>query len=211
MTTSAVKYAACIVVEDVVWYALTPRVLVCYRKDGTGKLGLPGGKLDNGETSIKAAMRELREETGFDVRDPSKLKLIYEAVCEGEVPYYTFCYRTTRDNLSRGKKTDDEVIFDWVDWSTLRTNGAFTTYNREVEKIVAQGHIKQLRKETYGPIGFVGGLVLGNLLLTAYLWSRYTSPLILVEMDLILLTAFGIVWWFNYGKDRKLIKKIYDV
>lgn len=113
--SSPLKTAACIVVEDVDWYALTPRVLVCYRKDGTGKLGLPGGKLDDGETSIKAAMRELREETSFDVCDPSKLELIYEAVCEGEVPYYTFCYRTTRDNLSRGKKpTKRLTLIGWI-------------------------------------------------------------------------------------------------
>ncbi len=47
----------------------TPRLLLGWKKRGfgQGKWGSPGGKIDNGETPVAAAVRELCEETGITV------------------------------------------------------------------------------------------------------------------------------------------------
>lgn len=47
------------------------------RKHGTAKFMLPGGKLDAGETPLRAAIREVREEVGFEL-DPTDLRLLGE-------------------------------------------------------------------------------------------------------------------------------------
>ena len=49
----------------------------------SGTWGVPGGKIDYGETSIAAFVREIKEETGLDVHDPEFL-LVQDAIEEPE-------------------------------------------------------------------------------------------------------------------------------
>lgn len=57
------------------------------------KFGLPGGKVEPGETPIDAAVRETYEETGIDL-DPFNLVPIYGAIEYGDDGnhYYTTCF-----------------------------------------------------------------------------------------------------------------------
>jgi 8-oxo-dGTP diphosphatase len=48
-------------------------VLVISRKVDGGRYGLPGGKVEEGETLEAALVRELREEVGIEVRDSAPL------------------------------------------------------------------------------------------------------------------------------------------
>lgn len=68
--------------EAVVLFALTAsgKILMVSRK--SGKFGLPGGKVEEGETLKEACIRELQEETGL-VEQPSNLQLVYSAWCGG--------------------------------------------------------------------------------------------------------------------------------
>lgn len=52
-------------------------------KGEAGKIGLPGGKIDKGETPLRAAIREAEEE-GFAVFGVST-KPIHEAIVEGKL------------------------------------------------------------------------------------------------------------------------------
>ena len=47
------------------------RVLLIHKKRGLGKgkINAPGGRLEQGETALQAAVRETREEVGLDVKD----------------------------------------------------------------------------------------------------------------------------------------------
>lgn len=59
-------------------------ILAVSRRGQPTQFGLPGGKVDPGETFAEAAARELKEETGLTIEDPS---LIYSDICPGEVTY----------------------------------------------------------------------------------------------------------------------------
>ena len=70
------KQAACVLVMTV-----NGKILMVTRKD-SDKLGLPGGKVDPGETPSEAAARELQEETGMIINHETLLP-IYAAWVDG--------------------------------------------------------------------------------------------------------------------------------
>ena len=58
-----IEVAGCVILDD---YA---RILLIHRNDGRrSHWELPGGKVERGETAEEAAVRELQEELGVDVR-----------------------------------------------------------------------------------------------------------------------------------------------
>jgi U8 snoRNA-decapping enzyme len=54
------------------------KILMVHRWDG--RIGFPGGKVDEGETLVEAAMREVYEEAGF------RNKIKDEVICSYELP-----------------------------------------------------------------------------------------------------------------------------
>jgi 8-oxo-dGTP pyrophosphatase MutT (NUDIX family) len=63
MTTVLSKKAACVVAV----HFLTGEVLGATRRGTDDDWGIIGGKIDDGETALVAAMREFHEETGVDL------------------------------------------------------------------------------------------------------------------------------------------------
>lgn len=50
------------------------RILLLHRQENKSqgnKWGIPGGKIDKGETDLQAAIREVKEETGYDISKQS--------------------------------------------------------------------------------------------------------------------------------------------
>ena len=101
-------------------------VLAVSRKDDQTKFGLPGGKVDPGETVRQCAVRETHEETGLLVHIVRK---VYDGLCEGEVPHETACYLAMAEEWSGETKESGKV--EWVDWNVL-LRGPFADYNRRV-------------------------------------------------------------------------------
>ena len=95
-----IKEAACI-------FLLTDkqRVLMVTRKDSE-KYGLPGGKVDFGETPIQAAMRELKEETNYFVLEED-LQLIFSAFVDG---YLCHTYTIVKNDTKHPVVLVDEAI-----------------------------------------------------------------------------------------------------
>ncbi|MGA4867609.1 NUDIX domain-containing protein [Streptomyces lavendulocolor] len=81
-----------------------------------GKLALPGGHVDAGETFLAAAVRELREETGISV-DPADLTFIGVYDAPDRDPrgrYVTAAYLVTVPDTAAARAGDDAAAVRWV-------------------------------------------------------------------------------------------------
>lgn len=135
-------HAACVFIQNA-----EGKVLAVSRKDDSTKFGLPGGKVDPGESDMQAASRELREETGVDISTLA-LRKVFEDTDDFE--YWTTCYYACLLYPPRlGKKDQGETgIVQWVDKEVL-TTGIFGTFNTKLFHALTQ--IKS------GPCGFCRG------------------------------------------------------
>ena len=88
------------------------RVLLIQRSDKgdmAGYWGIPGGKIEDGETAAKAAARETLEETGYRVGDPGSV--LCTRVSE-DVHFTTFFKKVEDEFLP--KLNDEHTAFAWV-------------------------------------------------------------------------------------------------
>lgn len=111
------------------------RILLVSRKNDTTSFGLPGGKVDSGETLLEAAIREVKEETGLDVvLDPNP---VYHTKCPAHVPppkgqdFYTFAFLAK--SYSGVVATKEAGVVKWGNWED-QSNGSFAAYNEGVRK-----------------------------------------------------------------------------
>ena len=102
------------------------RVLGVTRKNNLDDWGLPGGKLEAGETFAEAAIRETKEETGLDIFN---LKSIYWRMDDSfAVVAYIADWKGEITTSESGK-------VDWVTFTELKA-GTFGEYNTLLEKIL---------------------------------------------------------------------------
>lgn len=119
-----VKTAVCVLYEkDGLFLSVS-------RKDDPTDIGLPGGKLDEGETLIQCAKRELLEETGYDLQiSPWNPFFMVD-----ENGMFTVTFKAASSD-SIGKEvilsTDEEEtgVVSFVDKEEL-CKGSFSSYNQ---------------------------------------------------------------------------------
>lgn len=110
-----------------------PLYLVVSRRDDDLHWGLPGGKVDPGETLLQAIVRETREETSF-VMDEADLTPIYEGVCEGEVFYNVTTFLYTGINVPKHLTSEPGLLLGHSKVEELCDPGIspFADYNKRV-------------------------------------------------------------------------------
>lgn len=115
---SVAKKAACILIVS-----SDDRILAVSRRDDPTAFGMPGGKVDPGETSAQAAARELREETGLEATD---LKPVFRMKDRDGYVTTTFVC-----NVDGDIDSDEEGVIRWVTADVLvdPSSCPFVDYN----------------------------------------------------------------------------------
>jgi 8-oxo-dGTP pyrophosphatase MutT (NUDIX family) len=99
-------------------------ILAVTRKRDSSKYGLPGGKVEPGESLLHALVREVHEETGLHLR--SQPIPVFVAVCKGKVDYLNVTYSA---QVGGEPHTDEPLKIEWVPRETLLA-GPFHEYLR---------------------------------------------------------------------------------
>lgn len=101
-------------------------ILAVSRKDNKELFGFCGGKLNDGETTKEAAIRETKEEVDITV---TNCESIFQRVEKGEVDFLTDCYYAVE--WSGVPKSLEDCAVEWLTVEEITsTRAAFGEYNR---------------------------------------------------------------------------------
>lgn len=109
-------------------------VLSVSRKDDPNDVGLPGGKVEPGETPIEAAIRELYEETGYKIIDARYAQLVYHA--EDGAGKLAVTYTIPVGALKKVNEPTEKGVVEWLNPSVLAKGKTFGEYNRGLFKTI---------------------------------------------------------------------------
>jgi 8-oxo-dGTP pyrophosphatase MutT (NUDIX family) len=122
------KQAVCVLIKAGEYYLAVTRL-------DSKMSGLVGGKVDPGETTLQAIVREVQEEVGLSL-NPSWLREVFTQVCPGEVDYLTTTYTYPDMSLSEISKivAEDGLIAVLISKKSLCDNkvSPFADYNRSL-------------------------------------------------------------------------------
>lgn len=118
------------------------KVLTASRRNDFDRIGIPGGKVDPGETVKQAFFREIREETGIELSE-NDVELVFVSPCEGDITYemYTYlCYAediSPRADFTEPFEEEEGIQIRWATWDELMDEKSpFAKYNTALHEAV---------------------------------------------------------------------------
>jgi|688.fasta_scaffold1861254_1 8-oxo-dGTP diphosphatase len=122
MTRKAKLAATALIYKNVI---LGGKVLGVSRKTDPNDFGLPGGKVDEGETLYDAMVREVKEETGLTVLKAKPLFF------REDTDFVAVVYLV--EEYYGEIKTEEAGAVKWIDFEVLK-QGSFGDYNTMLEQ-----------------------------------------------------------------------------
>ncbi|KAL7589702.1 nudix hydrolase 1 [Lactuca sativa] len=111
------------VIAVVVFLIKDNTVLLGRRRDSVGlnTFALPGGRLEFGESFEECATREVKEETGLDIKDIQFLTVTNDVFTEAEKPFHSVAIYmraslSDPDQIPQNVEPDKCYGWDWYDW-----------------------------------------------------------------------------------------------
>lgn len=101
------------------------KLLGVSRKDNHKLFGLPGGKVDVGESMSEGVIREVKEETGLSVKSSAPIFLRED----GEFVAAVYLVTKYEGEVS----TKESGVVAWITFEDLK-QGAFSEYNTKLEQ-----------------------------------------------------------------------------
>lgn len=105
-----------VMVED----KATGKVLVQERIKSWKGLSFPGGHVEPGESFVDSAIREVKEETGLDIRNLKSCGVIHWAHNRSFNRYIVFLYKTSDFSGELLSETEEGRVF-WIDHKKLKS------------------------------------------------------------------------------------------
>lgn len=87
------------------------KFLAVSRRNSDSLWGMPGGKVDPGETTHSAIIREVKEETGYCLREDLLIP-IYSSICRGEKDFWVTTYLSLEKHPIRYLALEDDILWD---------------------------------------------------------------------------------------------------
>lgn len=100
-----------------------------------GRLNLPGGKMEAGETPVETAIRELKEETGYEPIMPPR---VLGRIQDGPKAIYCLKVRLMTEDDPRPQDGETEKAF-WVPWYRARQDSRLLPNLRVIIPLLMSG------------------------------------------------------------------------
>ncbi len=117
----------------------TGKVLVQERLKSWTGLSFPGGHVEQGESFIDSAVREVKEETGLDIRNLQTCGVIHWVHKTRKDRYIVFLYKTNDFSGELLEATDEGRVF-WIDPEELKTKNLSSNFANYLPMFFSDEH-----------------------------------------------------------------------